>query len=229
MTPRRHVASLGTAVSVWLGVVASCNVLPAQVGHPPSSSPYRDIPRGRGPVLTGGYFTGEGGQLDVGITNAITLGIRYDIPLGGSMRFGVGMFYGLGERFLIDPTDSAATRKTGPVDDDFLLAEAEIQLLLTGNKTWHGFAPYVSAGGGFVVGGAEPAADTSDYRLGTKFFFAPGAGVRWYPTRRLNLQLDARLVNQKLSYPPQYFDLGLDKESEWARHPWFRVGLGWTF
>ncbi|HEX9610540.1 MAG TPA: hypothetical protein VF978_01545 [Gemmatimonadales bacterium] len=226
-----------SATLVLLGVVALSNVLPAQVGNPPSQSPYRDIPRAAGAVITGGYLLGNEGTLGVGITDAITVGARYDVPLGGALRLGVGFAYGFGERFLLDPTKDSASRKSGPVGDNFLLAEADVQFLVTGHKTWRNIAPYVAAGASLMLGGAEPAADTT-YRLGAKLLLAPGAGVRWYPARRLCAQLDARLVLLRLGYPERYYLPGpdgktilgpLDDQREWTRFPWIRASVGWTF
>jgi hypothetical protein len=214
--------------------LASCNCLIAQVGHPPSASPYRDIPRARGPVFAIGYLPGAEGTAGVGITNITTIGARYDVPLGSVMRISFGLFYGMGERFVVDPTKDTATRKSGPEPDGFLLADGEVQLLITGGKTWHGIAPYVVGGAGFLAGGGEPAADTSDYQLSTSFVFDGGAGVRWYPSRRLSVQLDTRVFLLKLRYPgdflfPPQAPPVTDVQDEWTRQPWFRVGVGWTF
>jgi hypothetical protein len=189
-------------------------------------------------VLTGGYFAGDAGRVGVGITNAITLGARYDFPLGGVMRIAFGVSYGLGERFILDPTKDSANRKAGPESDGFLLAEGDVHFLVTGHKTWRNIAPYLAGGVAALLGGAEPAADTSAYRFGSKLTFAPGAGVRWYPARRVTVQVDARLVLLRLRYPSQYYVpgpdgkaiLGLTEEDrEWTRFPWIRLGVGWTF
>lgn len=243
MMPREQGAGSGSlrgalrallAVAVALMGAATAG---AQVGYPPGASPYRDLPREAGPVLTGGYYFGVPGKAEVGITDAVTLGARYDLPLGGVMRIGLGASYGVGERFVQDPTKNAATRKSGPFSDHFLLVEGDVQLLLTGHKTWRGFAPYVGGSAGILLGGAEPGGDTT-YALGTPFVFAPVTGMRWYPARRLSVQLDARLVFLRLRYPAEYFTPGPDGSTvlpqneefrEWTRIPWLRVGVGWTF
>ena len=226
-----------SATLVALAVLVSGNRLAAQVGHPPSQSPYRDIPRAAGPVLVGGYYLGAEGRLGIGIANAVTVGARYDVPLGGPLRVGAGFGYGFGERFLLDPTQDSASRKSGPVPDNFLIGEVEVQFLVTGHKTWRNLAPYVAGGAAFLLGGAEPAADTT-YRLGAKLLFALGAGLRWYPARRVSAQLDTRLVLLRLRYPERYYLPGpdgktilgpLDDQREWTRFPWFRAGIGWTF
>jgi hypothetical protein len=176
----------------------------------------------------------------VGLTDVWTAGLRYDASLGGPTRLTIGASVGRGDRFIVDPTQDTATRKSGPVQDDVFFLDAELQLLLTGPKTWRGLAPYLSGALGLAYGGTEPAADTSAYRFGTKFVIVPGAGVRWYPAARLSVHADARLVFWRLRYPSEFYlppeggasppvlTIG-DPNSEWTRHPWLRFGVGWTF
>jgi hypothetical protein len=213
--------------------------LPAQVGHPPDRSPYQDIPRAAGPVISVGYLPGVAGKVGVGITSITTVGARYDLALSGALRVSFGMSYGMGERFIVDPTKDTATRTSGPESDGFLLVDGEVHLLLTGHKTWRGLAPFVTAGAGLVMGGAEPAADTSAYQLGTRFVLDGGVGLRWYPSRRLSVQLDTRVFLLQLRYPDEFYVFPVaggppvlregDDQEEWTRQPWFRVGVGWTF
>jgi hypothetical protein len=210
-----------------------------QVGHPPSSSPYRDVPRAAGPIISVNYWEGVAGRADVGITNSIIAGLSYDIAIMGPLRVLVGLSYGRGERFVQDPPADAANRLTGPYTDSFLLPEAEVQLLITGHKSWRRIVPYLTISGGFLMGGAEPAADTSDYQLGNKFVYSPGVGFRFYPAGgRLRAMIDARMLFLKLSYPPEFFVEGDDgtavldssQDSEqWTHSQRIRIGVGWTF
>jgi hypothetical protein len=209
------------------------------VGHSPASSPYRDIEGRSGPVFAISHWAGAGGKLDIGVTDALVGSVAFELKIGGGpLRVRAGISYGRGERFVLDPTKNANERRSGPFDDSFLLPEIEGQLSITGNKTWHGFAPYLLANVGFILGGMEPAADTSDYEMGNKLMYAPGIGLRWYPTGRLSLQLDARLVSIKLEYPDQFYVPAADgtavlafseASEEWTRFARIRVGVGWTF
>jgi hypothetical protein len=226
-----------TAALVWLGVVASWNVTLAQVGYDPGHSPYRDIRRGAVTVLTFGYLGGSRGSVGVGLTNGATGGIRYEVQFG-AVGASLGLAYGRTRSFIMQlPKDTVPPRATGPYDNGVVLADAGLQLVLTGRKTWRGFAPYIGGALGLAVAPALPN-DTSGYRFGTKFTVAPNAGLRWYPTRGLSVRADFRLLLWKLRYPVSYkvpnsngvrilpVTASLD---DWASHRWTTIGLGWIF
>ena len=211
--------------------------LAAQVGHDPSHSPYRDVRRGATLVLTFGHLGGSRGGPGVGISDGPTGGLRYEASFG-ALGAALGIAYGHTTRFVVDPTKDSVSRKSGPFDTDVVLADAALQLSLTGRKTWHGLAPYVGGALGVAVGGGSPP-DPSGYNFGNKLTLAPQAGVRWYPARRVSVRADFRLVLWKLRYPLGYkqpspvdggrvlpLDASLD---EWTSHPWISIGLGWTF
>ena len=212
--------------------------LTGQVGHDPSHSPYHDIRRGTGPRLVLGYLGGERGTVPVSMTNGVTFGVRYEAWMGKSMSFTAGLAYGQTSRLIVDPFKDDSVRKSGPIDDDVILADLGLQLSLTGAKTFHGFAPFVTTSLGLAFGSRLPG-DTSGYQFGTKFTFTPGAGLRWYPGRRVSVQADARLVFWKLRYPINYkTPLSNDgtrvlpllaPETDWTIHPWVSLGVGWTF
>jgi len=212
--------------------------LSGQVGHDPGHSPYHDIRRGSGPRLVLGYLSGDRGTVPVSITDGVTFGVRYEAWMGKSMSFTAGLAYGQTSRLIVDPFKDDSVRKSGPIDDDVILADLGLQLWLTGAKTFHGFAPFVTTSLGLAFGSRLPG-DTSGYQFGTKFTFTPGAGLRWYPGRRVSVQADARLVFWKLRYPINYkTPLSNDgtrvlpllaPETDWTIHPWVSLGVGWTF
>ena len=233
MTRRPVVGAL-----VWLIVVASYNGVAAQVGHEPSHSPYHDVRRGAVGVITFGYLSGSRGSVGVGLADGKTVGIRYEV-LFGAVGASLGLAYGQTNRFVVDPTKDSTSpaRKTGPFPNDVVLVDAGLQLVLTGRKTWRGFAPYVGGALGVAIGGAAPR-DSSGYKFGTTFTLAPNAGVRWYPARRLSVRGDFRLVLWKLHYPVSYKVPASDGSrvlpltaslTEWTSHPWATIGVGWTF
>jgi len=239
MTLRRYVVSLprlALAAVVWLSVVASYNVTAAQVGYDPGHSPYHDIPRGAVWSLSGGHLGGSRGDVGVGRADGLTGGLRYEVQFG-AVGASLGLAYARTSRFVQDYTKDSALRKTGPFNDPVVLADAGLQLVLTGRKTWRRLAPFVGAALG-VAFGSELARDTSGYKFGTKITLAPNAGLRWYPTRRISLRGDLRLVLWKLRYPLSYKVLASDGTSvlpaaaplnQWTGHPWATIGVGWTF
>jgi hypothetical protein len=231
----RRTATLGAAL--FLSVSPTVRPSAAQVGHDPGHSPYRDVRRGGVGLITAGYFGGSRGRAGVGISNGPTGGLRYERWLGGAIGVSFGLAYGQTTRFVVDPSKDSLTRKTGPHNTDVILADVGLQLVLTGQKTWRGFAPYLGAAVGMALGGGSPP-DSSGYQFGNKVTLAPEAGVRWYPTRRVSVRTDFRLVLWRLHYPLSYQVPGPDGSSvlppdarpnEWTAHPWITIGLGWTF
>jgi hypothetical protein len=240
--PRPHVPqptalAVGAATLVTLGLTAACGALAAQVGYDPAHSPYRDIPGGGVAVVSVGYLGGTRGSVGVGLSNGATGGLRYEVQFG-AIGASLGLAYGLTTRYVVDPTQPAATRKTAPFDNPVVLADAGLQLQLTGRKTWHGLAPFVGAAIGLAASTRSPR-DTSGYDFGTKITLAPNVGLRWYPARSISVRTDFRLLLWKLSYPllykvPNQIDgtsvlASGAALSEWTAHPWVTIGVGWTF
>jgi len=235
----------GRFVWCWaaVGAAALLTAIPpdrlsAQVGHEPSHSPYRDVRRGGVGVLTFGYLGGGRGSVGVGLSDGTTGGIRYEVPFG-AVGASLGLAYGRTNRFVVDPTkDSTSPARTSPpVANDVVLIDAGLQLVLTGRKTWRGFAPYVGGALGVAIGGTT-SRDSSGYRFGTKFTLAPNAGLRWYLARRVSVRSDFRLVLWKLNYPISYKQPASDGSrvlpltaalTDWTSHPWATIGVGWTF
>ena len=235
--PRPARVAARAATVGWLGLAAGGGALSAQVGYDPAHSPYRDIPGGGVAVVSIGSLTGSRGSVGVGLSNGATGGLRYEVPFG-AIGASLGLAYGLTTRYVVDPTQPAATRKTGPYDNPVVLADAGLQLVLTGRKTWHGFAPFVGAAIGLAASSKSPR-DTSGYDFGTKVTLAPNLGLRWYPARGISVRSDFRLLLWKLSYPllykvPNQIDgtsvlASTAATSEWTAHPWVTIGVGWTF
>jgi hypothetical protein len=201
----------------------------AQVGHPPSKSPYHDIKQGSSITLVGGHFLGNGGDAGVGPNDGWTFGGRFDFRSARALAFGVGVSYGELQRLIVDPF---LDEVTGPVDQSVLFTEAMVTFNLTGGKTWHVFAPFVGLTIGFAFG-SDVAADTSGYDFGTKFFFAPGGGTRVFLGDRLHLRAEARAHFWKLSYPPSFRQqpdpvIITGADSEWDLSPWILFGIGYT-
>src|SRR2546425_10602069 len=117
------------------------------------------------------------------MSNGPTGGLRYETALGGAIGVSFGLAYAQSTRFVVDPYKDTLSRKSGPYDNAVVLADAGLQLVLTGKKTWRGFAPYLGGALGLAVGGRSPR-DTSGYDFGTKFAVMPEAGIRWDTVRR---------------------------------------------
>jgi hypothetical protein len=207
-----------TSVTLALALLAPGALL-AQVGHPPGSSPYRDIPKGHTFTPFAAYFAGDGGRFGVAPHDGQVYGFRYDIRTGSTVQIGLLLGHGQMERLILDSLVGAGGAVTGTVDQSATFVEADLQLNLTGGKTWNRLAPFIGAGIGLTWAEDIPA-DRSGFELGTKFYFAPHAGLRLFVTDRIHLRGDARVLFWKLTYP---------NSSEWDTSGWYQGGLGVGF
>lgn len=223
--------------SLLLAIVTS--PLAGQVGHDPDKSPYRDIPRSTYFVTTVGHFGGSGGKVGVGLHNGTTYGLQYNILANRPVTIGLGIMYGDLQRLVQDPTLPPETRTSGPISNGVLWTDIAFQLNLTGGKSWHGLAPFFGAATGLAFAGA-PIEDQTGFKMGTRLYFAPMVGTRYFLANRLHLQLDARFQFWQVKYPESFRQpprtstesppvLPDGVLSEWVLTPWIRAGLGWSF
>jgi hypothetical protein len=232
----RFLATLAVALTAY-----PPNRLSAQVGHQPDRSPYRDIQLRSGPVAFVGRLSGDRGRAGPGLSNAMTFGIRYEVPTGQSLLIQFTAAYLQGDRFIIDPrADSTSPqRRTGPVNSAAVLTDINAQLRLTGAKSWRGLAPYIGAGLGLMYDANSPGDTTgSGYTLGTKFTLSGAAGVRWFPSTRVIVNADIRAMMWRLRYPISFHTPAGDGSrvvplteplTDWTLRPWISLGIGWTF
>jgi hypothetical protein len=216
----------------------------AQVGHPPQSSPYRDIRSGHSLTLTGGYFGGSGGDFGIGPHDGAIFGARYDIRTSRTIQMGIGFAYAKLDRLIVNPFVQLANRVSGPVRPSITFGEVNLQFNLTGGKSWHRVAPFVGIAGG-LAGSTTAPTDTSGYRFGRKFYFAPNLGFRFFLADRLHLRAEARATFWKLKYPTTFHDEPVEEPGtadnpnavipnngrldEWATSSWLLAGLGYSF
>jgi hypothetical protein len=217
------------------------NRLSAQIGYDPAKSPYRDIYRAAGPVVFAGHLGGDRGEAGVGPSNALTFGVRYELPMGRSTLLQFTASYLKGDRYIVNPAvnPTAPGRRTGPVDTELLFTELALQLRLTGGKTWHGLAPYIGAGFGLAVDLRSPGDTTgSGYGFRRHLTLSGNTGVRWHLAQKLTVQLDARALMWRLNYPISFHSTAPDGSrvipatkplTDWTLHPWVSVGIGWIF
>jgi hypothetical protein len=148
------------------------------------------------------------------------------------------------ERLITDPDDSLATRVSGPVDQSVFMGEAAIQFNLVGAKTWRGFGPFVGGGLGVAIADKTPQ-DTTGYDFGTKLYFVPFVGTRYFVGQHLHLRAEVRWPFWQIKYPASYADEPeeepgdplLDSNAlrpngdldEWTSSITLSFGLGYSF
>jgi len=111
-----------SALVPLLSVLAAGPLL-AQVGHPPGSSPYSDIPKGHTVTAVVGRIAGGGGRLGIGPQDGTAFGVRYDVRTGGTVQFGLTLAQATMHPFLVDPFVQVVRRKTGPVPQQVRFAD----------------------------------------------------------------------------------------------------------
>ncbi|MEO8199930.1 MAG: hypothetical protein ABI679_05345 [Gemmatimonadota bacterium] len=217
--------------------------LAGQVGHPPAKSPYHDILHGSSWSFIYGNLSGDGGKLGIGPHNGPTYGMRYDFRMSNLIQAGLSASYMDLERLIVDADDTPATRVKGPVAQSVVTIEVALQLNLTGAKTWHRLQPFITGGLGYALSSTTKA-DTSGFKFGNRFSISPGLGMRFFPSSRVNLRVEARQHFWKLKYPTAFQDEpadvvgGIDnsdavitdkKLNEWASGWWIMGGIGFSF
>lgn len=229
-------AGLALALAVLL-----VTPLAGQVGHDPARSPYRPITNRMSIAAVGSYITGSAGKLGLGPSDGPGGGLRFEMRLTGPTDVFASVTWSNLQRLMADPDAPADSQISGPVNMGLLIAETGLAILLAGDKSWNGFAPYVGANLGLGFGGSVPQ-DTSGYGFSTKFVSGPMLGARFYIGSSAFLRVEGRLQFWKLSYPTSYFlppdraptdppvlDPAVNSESEWTSHPTLMVGLGYAF
>jgi hypothetical protein len=198
----------------------------AQVGHPPERSPYRDITLGSSLTPQAVLVRGAGGRLGVVPHNGRLFGTRAEILTNRAVSLGLEVSYGTAERMIVQPDSSFS----GPEPVTMGMFGGNIVLNLAGGKTWRGLAPYAGGGAGLAVASAL-AADTSGFRYGARFYFAPTVGVRAFITRDVYLRLEARSLFTRMTYPTALVGrvLGGGSPREWVTTGLYTAGLGVPF
>ena len=94
-------------------------------------------------------------------------------------------------------------RTSGPFSQAMVALDGNIQLTLTGGKSWHRMAPYLGVGIGISFGSDIPE-DSSGFTFNAKFLLQPAAGIRFHLSNRLIVSAEARDLLWRLSYPQSY-------------------------
>lgn len=222
-------------IALLLAMLALPAAAAAQVGYPPDHSPYRAITSRTSLSLLGGYIAGSSGNVGVGLADGFVGGLRYEMRLTGPTDGSLTLSWGRLQRMVPHPLAAADAQLTGPVRQSVLFITGGLSILLSGDKTWNGLAPYFGGTIGVGFGGSLPA-DSSGYLFRAKLATGPHLGVRIYPHRSVVLRVEGQLLFWQLKYPSSFFtgpdggtpilDPTVASTSEWTVHPSLLIGLG---
>ena len=202
--PGPRAAAGRTAVTALLAALVTAGPLAAQVGRPPERSPFHDLTVRQAFTLSGGRFGGNTAAAGVGWRPGSLTAVRLDTRLTGPLDFYVSIGFAGSSRYRINTEQDTLTRKTGPFQKTLFLTDIGLILNLTGAKTWHGVAPYVGIGAGWVLPSATET-DTGGYNAGSNFTVVPSLGTRFFFTRSLAARIDVRDYFFRYEWPLRYF------------------------
>jgi hypothetical protein len=226
------------SASVGAIALAALALMPAAGDGQQIPSPYRHIETAHSLSLYAGYLALDKGEIDLGLASAPTFGLRYAgrfaAPVAGVIRLGIAP----SERTILRRQNANDPSSPLTVLDEtsatLLSAEAGFRLLLTGPRTWHGFAPYLEGTGGLMSVAGSRTAEESQLPAGQIVDFGPSfavgvaAGTNWFLTDRISTEIAVQGLLWRLSIPEGLSDTG-EKESEWTRNLGVTIGGAFHF
>ena len=194
---RRSLVAAGALLCAALPVTAQ------DVGHPPDASPFRDLAYRQELSLFGGYYNGSEGKAGVAPGGGPAIGLRYEIRIGGPAQFTARLTHARTERLVLDPALAESARNLGRQTWPITVADAGININLTGQKSWRNLVPSVGGGVG-IASDFGRSGDPGGFSFGTPFAFTFGAAVRRETDGPLQLRVDFADYIYQLDYPAAY-------------------------
>ena len=223
------------ALAGMLAVAVTATSAGAQVGFPPSESPFRDLFYRQEATLFTGYLAAGSDPVGVGPKSGTMVGARYEVRIGGPAQLSVRAARVFSERTIINPTRPAGDRVVGTSSMPLYLIDAGITFNLTGQKSYLGFVPVLSLGGG-IASDFTSARDVGDFRFGTPFAISWGGGIRYVRDGPFQLRLDVLDYLYQIRYPSSYFQstggaapVKTGAQSAWTHNTAITVGASYQF
>ena len=199
-------------------------------------SSYRWIDRSIRVGPYAGYMFTSRGNLNQAPGSSPIVGGRFRIRISSPLSFEISAAYGSSDIYVTDPRLEVPSI-VDTTSSSWLLAEAYLQLSLTGARSVSRLQPYLLFGGGILQGLSEEVADIyalpglEPYRfeIGTTPSIGVGLGVEWDISERLGLAIEARDHLWRFKSPEAFFllpnlanfaDSGVEapKESFWTNN-----------
>lgn len=190
-------------------------------------SPYTFIEGRQEAGIFAGIMDSNTGRFGYGPKGGLMYGGRWGIELSGPVSLeGVATIVD-GTRDVINPGRVEGDRVVGEADVLLSAFDARFKFTLTGDRAWHGLAPFIVAGGGIIldIGGDSPADEEllapDRFDFGNSFYGTTGLGARYFLSDRLALRVDGTFSLWKIDTPPGFSDpaRGFEsvEEGEWVR------------
>jgi len=212
---------------------------PRMVGAQSIPSPYRFLEHRQEVDLFVGTMSPGTGRFDYGPQPGTSLGARYGINIAGPFALEGVLTYLPTDRSIIDPGRRESDFKVGEMPSDVVTLDARLRFSITGDRSWHGLAPFVLAGGGLAFDAAAAKEDEEllladdRFKFGSSFVGILGGGVRWFPGDRFFFRADTQLFLWQLKTPRGFSDPEREfegiEEKEWVSGPSFSLGFGIRF
>ena len=233
MNVRKWVVTTVTLAS--LGVAPT---LSAQIGHVPQSSPYTDLEYRQELSLFGGHYNAGKDKVGVAPGDGATIGLRYDLRLGGPAVLTSRLQYVSSSRTIIDPRRPADSRVVeANASWPIYLWDVGINVNLTGQRSYRRVVPFLNGSLG-VATDFKGGADVGAWRFGTPFAFSFGGGVKWVPGGNWQVRGDFSDHLYQIKYPNSYYDVtsdgtsvlgNRDSKSDWTNNFTLSIGLSYLF
>lgn len=209
--------------------------LEAQVGYPPAASPFRDLVYRHEATLFSGWYAAGNDPVGVAPESGPMVGLRYEVRIGGPAQFMARAARVFTERSIINPTLPEGERVVGTTSVPLYVMDLGISFNLTGQKSFRGFVPVGTFGGG-IASDFRSERDVGDFRLGTPFALSLGAGVRYVRDGPLQVRLDFVDYLYQIRYPTSYFvstggaaPVRRGSQSAWTHNKAITVGASYQF
>jgi hypothetical protein len=183
---------------------AGARVASAQVGYPPTRSPFVDVDQTQELTPFFGYFSAKKDPARVAPQSASMAGFQYEWRATDPLHLGFEMLSIGSSRTAQDPSKAPGSRTLGTTSHPLYAMDGFLALSLTGARSWHHVMPMVGAGLGLISD--FKGADVGGFKFGTRFAFPWGAGVRWVPGGgHMQLRADVKDWMYSVVYPEAYY------------------------
>jgi hypothetical protein len=179
----------------------------AQVGYPPSDSPYRDFDEKSVLSVVGGYILTGKVPGNVGPSDAPLIGLRYDYHIFGPAYLEGRFLHGFATHDVINPdlpVYDRVLRQNASLD--FNIVDLGFVINLTGLRTTHSLVPVINVNVGTATD-LGAAGDASGFSFGTNLALSAGLGLRYLPYgSKFKFRVDVADFLFDTKYPPNYRD-----------------------